>query len=94
MLHNIFQNIQTMIEQLQRNDFRFKLKNYTKILRIVIKLIAKLFVVNKSINLKMTKQTQEFIIVIVNDNEQKILKNMIIKNIIKKLNVKKVRNIT
>jgi hypothetical protein len=84
-LHNIFQNMQTTIKQLQKNDIRFKSKNYTKILRIVLKFAIKSIVVNKSINFKTIKQTREFTILIVDDVERKILKIMIIKNIIKKI---------
>jgi hypothetical protein len=54
-LHNILQSMQTTIEQLQRNDSRFKSKNYTKILRIVFESVIKSVVANKSINLKTTK---------------------------------------
>ncbi len=84
-LHSILQSMQTTIEQLQRNDSRFKSKNYTKILRIVLEFVIKSVVANKSINLKTTKQTREFIILIDDDVERKILKIMIIKNIMNKL---------
>ncbi len=77
--------MQTTIKQLQKNDIRFKSKNYTKILRIVLKFAIKSIVVNKSINFKTIKQTREFTILIVDDVERKILKIMIIKNIIKKI---------
>jgi hypothetical protein len=77
--------MQTTIEQLQKNDFRFKSKNYTKILRIVFEFVIKSVVVNKSINLKTTKQVREFTILIVDDVERNILKIMIIKNIMNKL---------
>jgi hypothetical protein len=82
-----------MIEQLQRNDSRFKSKNYTKILRIVFEIVIKSIVANKSINLKTTKQIREFTILIINNVERKILKIMIIKNIMNKLQIKKIRKI-
>jgi hypothetical protein len=85
--------MQTTIEQLQRNDSRFKSKSYTKTLRIVFESIIKSIVVNKSINLKTTKQIREFTILIVDDVERKILKIMIIKNIMNKLQMKKIREI-
>jgi hypothetical protein len=92
-LHNILQNMQMMIEQLQKNDSRFKSKNYTKILRIAFEFVIKSVVTNKSINLKTTKQAREFTILIVDNVERKILKIMIIKNIINKLQIKKIRRI-
>jgi hypothetical protein len=85
--------MQTMIEQLQTNDSRFKSKSYTKILRIVFEFVIKLIVTNKSINFKMTKQAQEFTILIVDDIEREILKIMIIKNNMNKLQIKKIRKI-
>ncbi len=93
-LHSILQNMQTTIEQLQRNDSRFKSKSYTKILRIVFESIIKSAVADKSINFKTTKQVREFTILIVDDVEREILKIMIIKNIINKLQMKKIRKIT
>ncbi len=92
-LYNILQNMQTTIKQLQRNDSRFKSKNYTKILRIVLESAIKSIVANKSINFKTTKQVREFTILIVDDVERKILKIMIIKNIMNKLQIKKIRRI-
>jgi hypothetical protein len=92
-LHRIFQSMQTTIEQLQKNDFRFKSKNYTKTLRIVLEFVIKSFVANKSINLKTTKQAREFTILIVDDFERKILKIMIINNIMNKLQIKRIRKI-
>ncbi len=85
--------MQTTTKQLQKNDSQFKSKNYTKILRIILESIIKLIVVNKTINFKTTKQVREFTILIVNDIERKILKIMIIKNILKKLQMKKIRRI-
>jgi hypothetical protein len=85
--------MQTTIEQLQKNDSRFKSKNYTKILRIVFEFVIKSIVANKSINLKTTKQIREFTILIVDDVEREILKIMIIKNIMNKLQIKRIRRI-
>jgi hypothetical protein len=93
-LHSILQSMQTTIEQLQRNDSRFKSKNYMKILRIVLEFVIKSAVADKSINFKTTKQARKFTILIVNDVKRKILKIMIIKNIMNKLQTKKVRKIT
>jgi hypothetical protein len=92
-LHSILQSMQTTIEQLQKNNSRFKSKNYTKILRIVLEFVIKSVVANKSINLKTTKQAREFTILIVDDVERKILNIMIIKNIMNKLQIKRIRNI-
>jgi hypothetical protein len=85
ILHSILQSMQTTIKQLQKNDSQFKSKNYTKILRIVFEFVIKSVVANKSINFKTTKQIREFTILIINDVERKILKIMIIKNIMNKL---------
>jgi hypothetical protein len=85
--------MQTTIKQLQKNDSRFKSKNYTKILRIVFEFVIKSVVANKSINLKTIKQARKFTILIDDDIERKILKIMIIKNIINKLQIKKIRKI-
>jgi hypothetical protein len=82
--------MQTTIEQLQRNDSRFKSKSYTKILRIVLESVIKSAVANRSINLKTTKQVREFTILIDDDVERKILKIMIIKNIMNKLQIKRI----
>jgi vacuolar-type H+-ATPase subunit I/STV1 len=92
-LHSILQSMQTTIEQLQRNDSRFKSKSYTKTLRIVFESIIKSVVADKSINLKTTKQVREFTILIVDDVEREILKIMIIKNSMNKLQIKKIREI-
>jgi hypothetical protein len=92
-LNSILQNMQTTIEQLQRNDFRSKSKSYTKTLRIALESAIKSAVANKSINLKTTKQVREFTILIVDDVERKILKIMIIKNIMNKLQIKRIRKI-
>ncbi len=92
-LHSILQSMQTTIEQLQRNDSRLKSKSYTKILRIAFESIIKSAVANRSINLKTTKQVREFTILIVDEIERKILKIMIIKNIMNKLQMKRIREI-
>jgi ribosomal protein S20 len=92
-LHSILQSMQTTIEQLQRNDSRFKSKSYTNALRIVIESVAKSSVANRSINSKMTKRTREFIVMIVDDDEREALRNMITKNIMKKMHAKKIRDI-
>jgi hypothetical protein len=89
-LHSILQSMQTTIEQLQRNDSRLKSKSYTKILRIALESIIKSVVADRSINLKTTKQVREFTILIVDDVERKTLKIMIIKNIMNKLQMKKI----
>jgi hypothetical protein len=83
-LYNILQSMQTTIEQLQKNDCRFKSKNYTKILRIVFEFVIKSIVANKSINFKTKKQVRKFTILIDDDVKRKILKIMIIKNIMNK----------
>jgi hypothetical protein len=49
--------------------------------------------VEKLFNSKTIRQTKEFTINIVNDEERKKLKKIIIKNIMKKMRVEKVRNI-
>jgi hypothetical protein len=92
-LHDILRNMQTTIEQLQRNDSRFKSKSYTKILRIALESTIKSAVADRSINLKTTKQVREFTILIVDDVERKTLKIMIIKNIMNKLKMKRIRRI-
>jgi hypothetical protein len=93
-LHSILQSMQTAIEQLQKNDSRLKSKSYTKILRIAFESITKSAVADKSINFKTTKQVREFTILIVDDVERKTLKIMTIKNIMNKLQMKKIREIT
>jgi hypothetical protein len=92
-LQSILQSMQTTIEQLQKNNSRFKSKSYTKTLRIVLEFVIKSVVANKLINLKTIKQVREFTILIVDDVERKILKIMIIKNIMNKLQIKRIRRI-
>ncbi len=92
-LHRILQNMQTTIKQLQKNHSQFKSKSYTKILRIAFEFIIKSIIANKSINFKTTKQIREFMILIVDNIEWKILKIMIFKNIMNKLQIKKIRRI-
>jgi hypothetical protein len=50
--------------------------------------------VEKFFNSKTIKQNKEFMINIVNDEERKNLKKAIIKDIMKKMRVEKIRNIT
>ncbi len=92
-LHSILQSMQTTIEQLQRNDSQFKSKNYTITLRIVLEFVIKSIVANKLINFKTTKQIRKFTILIDDNVEREILKIMIIKNIMNKLQIKKIRKI-
>ncbi len=92
-LHSILQSMQTRTEHLQRNDLWFKSKSYTKTLRIVFESVTKSTVAERSINLKTTKQVREFTILIVDDVERKTLKIMIIKNIMKKLQMKRIQKI-
>jgi hypothetical protein len=51
-------------------------------------------IADKSINLKTTKQAREFTILIIEDVQQKLLKIMIIKNIMKKSQMKKIQKIS
>ncbi len=50
--------------------------------------------VEKFFNSKMIKQIKEFTINIVNDEKKKKLKEVIIKNIMKKMRVERIRDIT
>ncbi len=93
-LHSILQSMQTTIKQLQRNDSRFRSKSYTKILQIVLEFVVMSIIADKSINLKTTKQAREFTILIIEDVQQKLLKIMIIKNIMKKSQMKKIQKIS
>jgi hypothetical protein len=92
--------MQTIIEQLQKRNENStsKSKNYTNVVRFVVKSIAMSKRVEKRVekffNSKTIKQIKEFTINIVNDEKRKKLKEMIIKNIMKKMHVEKVRNIT
>ncbi len=98
-LYDILQRMQMIIEQLQkRNENSIsKSKNYTNIVRFVVESIAMLKRVEKRVekffNSKTIKQIKEFTINIVNDEEKKKLKKMIIKDIMKKMRVAKVRDI-
>jgi hypothetical protein len=92
-LHRILQSMQSTIEQLQKNDLRFKLKSYTKTIRFVLELSSKLSIAEKSINSKTTKQTRELTILIVDDAKKEALKTVLIKNIMKKMRAKEVRKI-
>ncbi len=74
-----------------------KSKNYTNAVKFVVESIAMSKRVEKRVekffNSKTIKQIKEFTISIVNDEKRKKLKEMIIKNIIKKMRVKRIRNI-
>jgi hypothetical protein len=98
-LYNILQKMQTIIEQLQQRNENStsKSKNYTNAVRFVVESIAMSKRVEKRVEKifksKTIKQIREFTINIVNDEEKKKLKKVIIKNIMKKMRVEKVRNI-
>jgi hypothetical protein len=98
-LYDILQKMQTIIEQLQKNEnSTSKSKNYTNVVRFVVESIAMSKRVEKRVekffNSKSIKQIREFTINIVNDEKKEKLKEMIIKNIMKKMRVEKVRDIT
>jgi hypothetical protein len=99
-LYDILQRIQTIIEQLQQRNENStsKSKNYTNAVKFVVESIAMSKRVEKRVekffNSKTIKQIKEFIINIVNDEKRKKLKKMIIKDIMKKIRVEKVRDIT
>ncbi len=92
--------MQTIIEQLQKRNENStsKSKNYTNVVKFVVKSIAMQKRVEKRVekffNSKTIKQNKEFMINIVNDEERKNLKKAIIKDIMKKMRVEKIRNIT
>ncbi len=98
-LYDILQRMQTIIEQLEKRNENSTLKsnNYTNAVRFVVESIAMLKRVEKRVekffNSKTIKQIREFTINIVNDEERKKLKKVIIKNIMKKMRVEKVRDI-
>jgi hypothetical protein len=90
--------MQTIIEQLQKNEnSTSKSNSYTNAVRFVVESIAMSKRVEKRVekffNSKTIKQIREFTINIVNDEERKKLKKMIIKDIMKKMRVEEVRNI-
>jgi hypothetical protein len=98
-LYDILQRMQTIIEQLQKNEnSTSKSKSYTNVVRFVVESIAMSKRVEKRVekffNSKTIKQIREFTINIVNDEERKKLKEMIIKDIMKKMRVEKIRDIT
>jgi hypothetical protein len=99
-LYDILQRMQTIIEQLQQRNENStsKSKNYTNVVRFVVESIAMSKRVEKRVeklfNSKMIKQIRKFTINIVNDEEKKKLKKMIIKDIMKKMRVEKVWDIT
>ncbi len=76
-LYNIFQKMQTIIEQLQkRNEIStLKSKNYTNVVKFVVILIAMSKRVEKRVeiffNSKTIKQIKKFTINIINDEEKK-----------------------
>ncbi len=98
-LYDILQRMQTIIEQLQKKNENStsKSKNYTNVVKFVVESIAISKRVGKRVekffNSKTIKQIKEFTINIVNDEKKKKSKEMIIKNIMKKMRVKKIRNI-
>jgi hypothetical protein len=98
-LYDILQKMQTIIEQLQQRNENSssKSKNYTNVVKFVVESIAMSKRVEKRVekffNSKTIKQIREFTINIVNDEKKKKLKEMIIKNIMKKMRVERIRNI-
>jgi hypothetical protein len=99
-LYDILQKMQTIIEQLQKRNENStsKSKNYTNAVKFVVESIAMSKRVEKRVekffNSKTIKQIKEFTINIINDEEKKKLKKMIIKDIMKKMRVEKIRDIT
>ncbi len=98
-LYDILQKMQTIIEQLQQRNENSssKSKNYTNVVKFVVESIAMSKRVEKRVekffNSKTIKQIREFTINIVNDEKRKKLKEVIIKNIMKKMRVERIRNI-
>jgi hypothetical protein len=99
-LYDILQKMQTIIEQLQQRNENStsKSKSYTNVVRFVVESIAMSKRVEKRVekffNPKTIKQIREFTINIVNDEEREKLKEVIIKDIMKKMRVERVRDIT
>ncbi len=98
-LYDILQRMQTIIEQLQKNEnSTSKSKNYMNVVRFVVESIAMSKRVEKRVekffNSRTIKQIREFTINIVNDEKRKKLKEVIIKDIMIKMRVEEVRNIT
>jgi hypothetical protein len=98
-LYDILQRMQTIIEQLQKRNENStsKSKNYTNAVKFVVESIAMSKRVEKRVekffNSKTIKQIREFTINIINDEERKKLKKMVIKDIMKKMRVERIRNI-
>jgi predicted RNase H-related nuclease YkuK (DUF458 family) len=98
-LYDILQRMQRIIKQLQkRNEISTsKSKNYKNLVKFVVESIAMLKRVQKRVekffNSNTIKQIREFTMNIINDEEKKKLKKMIIKNIMKRMRVEKIRNI-
>jgi hypothetical protein len=99
-LYDILQKMQTIIEQLQKRNENStsKSKNYTNVVRFVVEFIAMSKRVEKRVekffNSKTIKQIKKITINIVDDEKKKKLKKMIIKDIMKKMRVEKISNIT
>ncbi len=98
-LYDILRKMQTIIEQLQKKNENStsKSKNYTNAVKFVVESIAMSKRVEKRVekflNSKTIKQIKEFTINIINDEEKKKLKKVIIKDIMKKIRIEKVRDI-
>ncbi len=98
-LYDILQRMQTIIEQLQQRNENStsKLKSYMNVAKFVVESIAMSKRVEKRVekffNSKTIKQIKEFTINIVNDEERKKLKEMIIKDIMKKMRVERIQDI-
>jgi hypothetical protein len=93
-LYDILQKMQTIIEQLQKNEnSTSKSKSYTNVVRFVVESIAMSKRVEKRVekffNSKTIKQIREFTINVVNDEKREKLKEMIIKTSWKKCASKK-----
>ncbi len=98
-LYDILQRMQTIIEQLQKRNENStsKSKNYTNVVRFVVESIAMSKRVEKRVEKffksKTIKQIKEFTINIINDEEKKKLKEVIMKDIMKKMRVERIRDI-
>jgi hypothetical protein len=92
-LYIILHDMQTIIEQLQKKESTSKIKSYTNAVRSALDSSMSKMTVEKTVNSKAIKAIREFTIVIVNEAEREKLKEMITKNIMKKMQAKKVRNI-
>ncbi len=91
--------MQTIIKQLQKKNEHSssKSRSYTNVARFVVESIAMSNRVEKRVeklfNSKTIKQIKELTINVVDDEERKKLKEMIIKNIMKKMQVERIRSI-